>query len=337
VPHPRVALMPNGGGVRAMRHDPIPPALAAAHFVAVRDKRPIERGWPERPLSLADAAARIAAGGDVAIKVGAASGNVVDVDLDCPEAVKLADLYLPATGAEFGRPAKPRSHRLYRAAGAVLATFADPLVGDMLVELRADGRDGGAHLTTLPPSITGGERREWSGSTIEPAVIDAAVLARRVAWLAIGCLIMRHVSEYAARRPGPDLAGLLWESDRTLGRAAYKWLGEPAPDEPRRHPKPRGQMSNEELRLAEVVAAIRNDGLDWSEWNRLGLAIYAASGGSEEGFIVFDDLSARCPAKYDPYITRARWRNFHRSPPSRIGVGTLVHLAREAGWRRSAA
>ena len=31
--------------------------------------------------------------------------------------------------------------------------------------------------------------------------------------------------------------------------------------------------------------------------------------------------------------TIARWRHYHRSPPSRIGLGTLIHLAREAGWR----
>ena len=95
-------------------------------------------------------------------------------------------------------------------------------------------------------------------------------------------------------------------------------------------------MTNDELRLEEVVAAIPNDGLSWDEWNRIGLAVFAASGGSDEGYIAFDAFSARS-AKYDQYKTKARWQHYYRSPPSRIGVGTLVHLARQNGWARRAA
>ena len=95
-------------------------------------------------------------------------------------------------------------------------------------------------------------------------------------------------------------------------------------------------MSNDELRLAEVVAAIPNHALSWEQWNSIGMAIYAASGGSEEGYIAFDDFSARS-SKYDPFITKARWRHFWRSPPNRIGIGTLVYLARQNGWQREAA
>ncbi len=99
----------------------IPPALADAHFVAVAEKWPVCKGWPEARLPLAEAEQRLAAGRGIAFRVGPASGGVVDVDLDCAEAIKIADLYLPPTGAEFGRPSKPRSHRLYRSPGAVFA------------------------------------------------------------------------------------------------------------------------------------------------------------------------------------------------------------------------
>ena len=68
----------------------------------------------------------------------------------------------------------------------------------MLLELRA-----GMHLSLIPPSATSGERRDWHGETVELAAVNAAILGQRAAWLAIGCLVMRHVSEYAARRPGP--------------------------------------------------------------------------------------------------------------------------------------
>jgi Primase C terminal 2 (PriCT-2) len=315
----------------------IPVALNAASFVPVPagEKIPNCKGWPEMRLSAEEIQPHLAAGGNVALRVGRLSDDLVDVDLDSREAIELANLYLPPTGAEFGRPSKPRSHRLYKSPGTVFAAYADPTTGEMLAELRADGREGGAHLSLIPPSVTYGERREWFGETVEPAAVDAAVLARRMAWLAIGCLMFRHISEHTARHPAPDLPALLWEADHTLGRAAYRWLGEPAPDEPRRSPKHRREMSREEIDLAELVASIPNN-FDWIEWNRLGMAIYAATGGSEEGFVAFDDLSARS-SKYNPHATRERWSNYRRSPPSRIGIGSIVHLAREAGWRRGSA
>jgi len=185
----------------------IPPALHGAHFIPVIGKKPALKNWPDFGLPLEEAERRLASGGGVAIRVGRASGGIVDADLDCPEAIALTPLYLPETFAIFGRRSKPKSHWLYIADGAVFASFADPTDGSMLVELRADGRDGGAHATTIPVSVADGERREWHGDVFELAEVDAPILARRVAWLAIGCLTMRHVSEHAARRPGPDAMG----------------------------------------------------------------------------------------------------------------------------------
>jgi hypothetical protein len=57
----------------------------------------------------------------------------------------------------------------------------------MLLELRADGATGGAHMTLLPPSVTDGERRRWHADIIAPAALDPRVLLRRMAWLAVGC------------------------------------------------------------------------------------------------------------------------------------------------------
>jgi hypothetical protein len=62
------------------------------------------------------------------------------------------------------------------------------------------------------------------------------------------------------------------------------------------------------------------------------LAIFAASGGSGDGFIAFDDFSARS-RKYHPQNVKERWRNYRRSPPNRTGIGKLITLARAAGWR----
>jgi hypothetical protein len=253
---------------------------------AAGEKGPHAKRWPDLAVKPED----IPAGSNIGLIMGHRSGGLCDVDLDCREALALADIYLPATGACFGRKSKPLSHWLYIASGARFAKFADPISGDMLVELRCDGSGGeGAHQTMAPPSLhPSGERVEWHGDVIAPAVVDHRILHNRVRWLAIGSLVMRYVSEYAARQPGLDLPRLLWEWDHDLGRPAYGWLGVRAPDEPRRHP--RQGLEDYELDLAEIVHAIPNN-CSWEEWNNIGLAIYAASGGTGAGLIVFDDLA----------------------------------------------
>jgi hypothetical protein len=178
------------------------------------EKGPRTAGWQDRNFEPDD----FPPGGNVGLILGPRSGEVVDVDLDCSEALALADLYLIGTGAVFGRTSKARSHRLYIAPGAIKESFADPSTGDTLLELRAAGRDGGAHQTVIPPSVhPSGEAVAWDGDAIAPVVIDAARLRRRCAGLAIGCLVRRYVSETASKRPGPDLPRLLWEFDYNLG------------------------------------------------------------------------------------------------------------------------
>ena len=169
--------------------------------VASGQKRPILKNWPNQEFSPAD----FEPNDNIAIRVGKLSGDLADCDLDCEEATELAPLYLPKTGAIFGRPSKPRSHWLYIASGTQFETFIDPIAQQTLLELRADGRDGGAHLTLVPPSITDGEQREWCAEAIEPAVFDGRALRICAARLAIGCLTMRYVSERAARHPADEL------------------------------------------------------------------------------------------------------------------------------------
>jgi hypothetical protein len=297
--------------------------------VPAGQKNPVLDGWNVTVFTPQD----FAENDNVGLIFGARSGWLVDIDLDCPEALDLADLYLPSTGAEFGRASRPRCHRLYTAPGARFEVFADPLDDrkNTLVELRSDGTSGGAHQTLVPPSVADGERRQWCGSTVAPAVVTAQGLRRQIARLAIGCLVMRYVSPTAARNPKPDLPPLLWEFDRPLGAAAFRWLGLPAPDQPQRYPRPRQELSRRDLDLAEIVHAIPNN-YGWEDWNNIGLAVFAASNGSGDGKVVFDDFSAKS-AKYDPDTVDERWANYRRSPPSRIGLGYLARLAREAGWR----
>jgi len=50
---------------------------------------------------------------NIGIILGEASGGLIDIDLDCTEAIKLASHFLPETPAIFGRESKPCSHWIY--------------------------------------------------------------------------------------------------------------------------------------------------------------------------------------------------------------------------------
>lgn len=228
--------------------------------IPARSKAPKAAGWDKR-IFRADKLGRVFGAGDnIGVILGPRSAGLVDIDLDCSEVLALADLYLPATQAVFGRASKPRSHRVYDAPEAVYEVFSDPGAGDVLLELRAPGKDAGAHQTVMPPSVhPSGERVVWSDEVIVSAPTAAARLHRRVAYLAVAALVMRHVSATAAGKPDPDLPRLLWEADRKLGEAAFRWLDEPEPDAPQHYPRPRARLTRAELDLAELVHAIPND------------------------------------------------------------------------------
>jgi len=79
--------------------------------------------------------------------------------------------------------------------------------------------------------------------------------------------------------------------------------------------------------VAHALWVIPNDDLSWHDWNRVGMATFAATGGSDQGLCLFALWSAKSP-KDVPDVTRARWAHLHTAPPSRIGFGSLSFLAR---------
>jgi hypothetical protein len=90
--------------------------------------------------------------------------------------------------------------------------------------------------------------------------------------------------------------------------------------------------------VASALAVIPNDNREWSDWNNIGMATWAATGGSEEGWKAFAEWSAKA-SKNEPAATRQRWERYKKSPPKRIGFGTLVYHARQhkPGWAPSGA
>jgi hypothetical protein len=80
--------------------------------------------------------------------------------------------------------------------------------------------------------------------------------------------------------------------------------------------------------LEPLIPVQRAGGRRRADWNRLGMAFFAASNGSEAGLAAFEQVSQRS-AKYDASDTQRCWAHFHQSPPHRLGPGTLIYEARQ--------
>ena len=91
-----------------------------------------------------------------------------------------------------------------------------------------------------------------------------------------------------------------------------------------------GQAEADPLLIARAMTDIPNVAPpDWEYWNKIGMAIWRATAGSEAGWSLFNTWSAK-NAAYNPDSTRKRWDNYTNSPPTRIGAGTLFWLAWQA-------
>ncbi len=88
---------------------------------------------------------------------------------------------------------------------------------------------------------------------------------------------------------------------------------------------------------AMIEAALRvipNHDEDYDSWARIGMAVWRATGGSDDGLDAWDRWSEKS-GKYSAHTTAERWEGFGRSPPHSIGAGTIFWLADEADpdWR----
>lgn len=145
--------------------------------IAAGAKGPTLKGWPSLRLDEHELASHFQGETNIGLILGEPSGWLVDVDLDCDEAIGLAGQYLPATEAVTGRAGRPASHRWYIADGATTAKHQDA-DGAMIVELRSTGCQ-----TVVGPSVhPSGGRYDVLGG--EPARVPAAMLIACVQALA---------------------------------------------------------------------------------------------------------------------------------------------------------
>jgi P4 family phage/plasmid primase-like protien len=191
-----------------------------------KTKKPIDKGWATHPFTPAQFNGNSQ---NVALQLGAVSGGLVDVDLDCLDAIGLAPEFLPTTDAIFGRRSKPCSHQLYvsdlceteKQAAIQFKQYHDGKAGPVIVELRVGANGKGAH-TTVPPSMhASGELVQWV-SDGEPARVPAADLKRSVLDLAVTALLKPHYPGKGSRQEGAlVLGGVLARAGWDAARIAH--------------------------------------------------------------------------------------------------------------------
>ncbi len=162
--------------------------------VAPGAKNPIRVGWQKTRVTDSDLGQF--EGNNVGLLCGEPSGGIVDVDLDCSEALALADAFLPSTTMIHGRPGASRSHRWYRDASIQRTVQFRHVNGSMSVELRSTGGQ-----TVVPPSVADGEERTWAGGSTpgSPSQPAPGVLLESARRLAAACLLTRNYPAPGAR------------------------------------------------------------------------------------------------------------------------------------------
>jgi hypothetical protein len=124
------------------------------------------------------------------------------------------------------------------------------------------------------------------------------------------------------------------DTEIELGSALGKLRAACPQPQPQSQPTPATSPA-QPVALADIIAALAaipgTD--DRAEWIRVGEAVFAASAGADAGFEAWDAWSRKAPTKYGG--TEKAWGSFARSPPRRIGFGTLHYLATLADpwWR----
>ena len=146
--------------------------------------------------------------------MGAVSGDLADIDLDCAEATAAAPFFLPGTRT-FGRASKRCSHWLYKTELAAIEDVATIKFTDtqkpakVILEIRIGG-GGKAAQTVFPGSVhPSSEAIEWEDRR-EVATIEGAELKRICGRLAACALIARTYPQQGGRHEGAIIvAGFL--------------------------------------------------------------------------------------------------------------------------------
>lgn len=169
-------------------------------------KNPTIRGWPDLRLTNDDLLKHFdGQAKNVGVLLGEPSGNLIDLDLDRPEAVAVAGRIALPTDSIFGRASNQRSHRIYACTDRAPKTrkFNDPTDGEAICELRSTGAQ-----TIFPPSThPSGELAAWD-SDGQPGVVTAQKAQKSTALIASAALLGTHWPNKGSRHQAAlSLAG----------------------------------------------------------------------------------------------------------------------------------
>jgi Bifunctional DNA primase/polymerase, N-terminal len=188
------------------------------------------KGWQELQITPANISQWFHPDSNLGVKLGI--NGLTDIDLDCDEALYIADMFLPLTDFKFGRYSATLSHWLYYADPPVVQRgFDDPVMRrdkkphSKIVERRGTKTDGTIGLqTVVPPSIheSGEVIKFWPFEPVPgpPARVDAETLTRAVEQIAAAVLLARYFPAVDGGRNAAFLAldGALvrhgWEDER---------------------------------------------------------------------------------------------------------------------------
>jgi hypothetical protein len=83
--------------------------------------------------------------------------------------------------------------------------------------------------------------------------------------------------------------------------------------------------------IANALDKLPNNDLAWKQWNDIGLAIFAATGGSGEGQELFDKWSAKSSKHGAKESTEQTWTRWTGCPPKATGVRKLFKMVYGVG------
>ena len=124
---------------------------------------------------------------NIGVLLGEPSGGIVDIDLDAPEAQRVAPMILPATDCVFGHGNASQSHHIYEVTPIPRTEQFRDVNGSMLVEKRSTGAQ-----TVFPPSTHPSGEVYTFDKEGSPAKVEAQNLYIRVLFLAVYALLARH-------------------------------------------------------------------------------------------------------------------------------------------------
>lgn len=234
---------------------------------------------------------------NVGIVTGSRSGIAV-VDVDGPKGRALLDQLggLPETlQTSTGRPEGGTHHYFVIDRGTPIK--GKPLDG---LELKADGQ----YVVGVGSVHQSGATYRWANAVMPVALPDAIM-----AWFRTRRR-ERKPSQESALGPRPAwLQGTPDLSDRaTIATGSSR----------------RGEYAD----VVECLDVIRNDGCVYLRWKSVGMAIWAALDGSDDGFELFEEWSTRSN-KWKPGGAELAWREITSSPPTTLGMQSLIGMARE--------